>query len=146
MKNMILKGYQGLFFDQQTQEKLIDLQENGLHEIVKDMHVTFKFGKTEAYPEELMKKVFHLQLIGYASNGKNSGFRVKIPEELHLYYQNPNTPHITVSLGEIDGEKGRAIDTGTMEFKKLDKPVTIQGQLGYYIYGKGKVMDNHIFR
>ena len=47
MANKKLKGYQGLFLDEETQEKLVEMQKNGLSDITKDMHITFKFGETE---------------------------------------------------------------------------------------------------
>ena len=140
-----LKGYQGLFLDEKTQEKLVELQKNGLSDITKDMHITFKFGETEQYPEELIGKEFNVKIIGYASDGKNSGFQVELPEELKPYYKNQNGPHITVSLGEVDGIKGKAVDTGTLNFEPIEEPFEISSKLGYFVYGKGKVMDNSIF-
>lgn len=145
MSKKTLKGYQGLFLDDKTQEKLVELQEKGLSDIVKDMHITFKFGKTEQYPPELMEKEFTLKIVGYASDGKNSGFQVELPAELSSYYQNQNSPHITVSLGEIDGVKGKAVDTGTLNFEPIEEPIEIPGKLGYFVFGKGKIMDNSIF-
>lgn len=70
MESKKLKGYQGLFLDEKTQEKLVELQKNGLSDITKDMHITFKFGETEQYPEELIGKEFNVKIIGYASDGK----------------------------------------------------------------------------
>ena len=145
MAKKTLKGYQGLFLDDETQEKLVELQEKGLNDIVKDMHITFKFGETEQYPPELMGKEFTLKIIGYASDGKNSGFQVELPEELSSYYQNQNGPHITVSLGEIDGVKGKAVDTGILNFEPIEEPIEISGRLGYFVFGTGKIMDNSIF-
>ena len=140
-----MKGYQGIFFDEPTKEKLIDLQENPLEEVVKDMHITFLFGKTEKYTTQLMEKETPLEIIGYASDGKNSGFEVKLPEYLEKYYKNSTPPHITVSIGEVDGVKGKPVDTGKLDFKPLEDPITISGKLGYFIYGKGKVLDNSAF-
>ena len=145
MESKKLKGYQGLFLDEKTQEKLVELQKNGLSDITKDMHITFKFGETEQYPEELIGKEFNVKIIGYASDGKNSGFQVELPEELKPYYKNQNGPHITVSLGEVDGIKGKAVDTGTLNFEPIEEPFEISSKLGYFVYGKGKVMDNSIF-
>ena len=76
---------------------------------------------------------------------KNSGFQVELPEELKPYYKNQNGPHITVSLGEVDGIKGKAVDTGTLNFEPIEEPFEISSKLGYFVYGKGKVMDNSIF-
>lgn len=148
-ESKILKGYQGIFFDEETQKKLVQLQEDGLDDVVNDMHITFNFGELYKFPDELMNKEIVLKLIGYASDGKNSGFQVEIPEELDSYYKNKNGAHITVSLGEVDGVKGKAVDTGTMNFEEID-PVEISGKLGYFVFRKdrtksGKVMDNSLF-
>lgn len=70
MASKKLKGYQGLFFDEKTEEKLIELQGEALSDVVKDMHITFKFGDTEQFPTELMEKEFVIKIVGYASNGK----------------------------------------------------------------------------
>ncbi len=145
MAKKTLKGYQGLFLDKETQEKLVELQKEGLSDVVKDMHITFKFGQTDKYPDELVGKEFPVKIVGYASDGKNSGFKAELPEELKAYYQNQNDPHITVSLGEVDGVKGKPVDTGTLNFEDIEEPIEIPSQLGYFVYGKGKVMDNSIF-
>lgn len=139
-----LKGFQGIFLDEKTEEKLIDLQEEKLESNIKNMHITFKFGDIEEYPEELIGKEFKLKIVGYNSDGKNSGFLVEIPKELKKYYKNSSVSHITVSLGEKDGVKGKAVDTGKLDFKPLDESIEITGQLGYFIYGKGKCMDNQV--
>lgn len=140
-----LQGFQGLFFDEITELELVKLQKNGLSDIVKDMHVTFKFGEIEPFPSDLMEKEFNVKIIGYASDGKNSGFKVEIPENLKSYYKNENVPHITVSLGEINGVKGNAVDTGKLDFKPFDQDIKIPCQLGYFIFGKGKFLNNNIF-
>lgn len=149
IENKILKGYQGIFFDEETQKKLVELQENGLSDIVNDMHITFNFGELYKFSDELMNKEIALKLIGYASDGKNSGFQVELPEELNSYYKNKNEAHITVSLGEVDGVKGKAVDTGTMKFEPIN-PIEISGKLGYFVFREdrtksGKVMDNSLF-
>lgn len=148
-ENDLLKGYQGIFFSKEVQKKLVKLQKRGLDSIIKDMHITFKYGELEKFPDELMNKEIMVKIIGYASDGKNSGFQVELPEELKKYYKNVNGAHITVSLGEVDGIKGKAVDTGVMEFEPID-PVEISGQLGYFVYKKDrskseKIMDNSLF-
>ena len=142
-----LKGYQGMFFNEDTQKLLLDLQNEGtLKNPVKDMHITFFFGNTEIFPDEIMEKDYRVIIDGYKSDGKNSGFRAKIPEELLQYYKNLSVEgeinsHITVSLGE----DGKAKDTGNLEFDDIS-PVDIQGRMGYFIFGKGIVLDNNTVR
>ena len=137
IKNKQLKGFQGIFFDDEIEQQLIALQEKGLDSNIENMYITFKFGDTEKYPEELIGKEFKIKLIGYASDGKNSGFSVELPEELKPYYKSSSIPHITVSIGEVDGVKGKTVDTAKLKFKALKEPVEIQGKLGYFIFGKG---------
>lgn len=144
MENKLLSGFQGIFFDNKVEQKLIALQENGLDDNIENMHITFKFGDTEKYPEKLMGKEFNIKVIGYASDGKNSGFSVELPEELKPYYKSSSIPHITVSIGEVNGVKGKPVDTAKLDFKPLKEPVEIQGKLGYFIFGKGISMDNSI--
>ena len=144
--NKQLKGFQGVFFDNEVEQQLVNLQKNGLKNNIENMHITFKFGNTEKYPDELMAKEFNFKITGYASDGKNSGFTVELPKELKKYYKSSNIPHITVSIGEVDGVKGKPVDTGKLNFKPLDKPAEIYGKLGYFIYGKGMQMDNDVIK
>ncbi len=145
-----IKGYQGIFLDEETQAKLVELQKVGLDTVVKDMHVTLNFGELQKYPQELMEKDIPIELVGYASDGKNSGFEIKIPEEIKSYKSNNNPLHITVSLGEVDGVKGNPVDTGKLKFEKLEEPIQINGRLGYFKFEEDRtksriVMDNSIF-
>lgn len=146
MEKKEMTGFQGIFLDEISKKRLIDLQERKLKYIVKDMHITFKFGKIEMYPEELLNKDYEVKIVGYAATDKNSGFQVELPEELKAYFKNENGPHITVSIGEVDGVKGKAYETGLLHFNEIKEPFMISGRLGYYIYGKGKIMDNTIFQ
>lgn len=146
MEKKEMTGFQGIFLDEISKKRLIDLQERKLKYIVKDMHITFKFGKTEMYPEELLNKDYEVKIVGYAATDKNSGFQVELPEELKAYFKNENGTHITVSIGEVDGVKGKAYETGLLHFNEIKEPFMISGRLGYYIYGKGKIMDNTVFK
>lgn len=145
MEKEELKGFQGIFFDESTRKRLIELQERKLKYEIDDMHITFNFEKIEMYPEKLLNKEYEFKVIGYAATDKNSGFQVKLPEELEKYFKNENGPHITVSIGEVDGVKGKAYETGLLNFNRIKNPFIILGKLGYYIYEKGKIMDNSIF-
>lgn len=146
MREREMTGFQGIFLDETSKKRLIALQEKKLKYIVRDMHITFKFGKTEMYPEELLNKDYEVKIVGYAATDKNSGFQVELPEELKAYFKNENGPHITVSIGEVDGVKGKAYETGLLHFNEIKEPFMISGRLGYYIYGKGKIMDNTVFK
>ena len=143
-ENKELRGFQGIFFDDEVQRNLINMQSNGLEKNVNDMHITFKFGKIEKYPQEFIGKDFKVKLVGYASDGKNSGFSVELPDELSKFYKGSSNPHITVSIGKVNGEFGKPVNTGKLDFKPLDIPVQISGKLGYFIYDKGKCLNNDV--
>ena len=146
MREREMTGFQGIFLDETSKKRLIALQEKKLKYIVRGMHITFKFGKTEKYPEEVLNKDYEVKIVGYAATDKNSGFQVELPEELKAYFKNENGPHITVSIGEVDGIKGKAYETGLLHFSEIKSPFMISGRFGYYINGKGKIMDNSIFK
>lgn len=140
-----LQGFQGIFFDEETSKKLIELQKNGLSENIKNMHITFNFGELEKYPDWFIGKDLKVKLVGYASDGKNSGFSVELPEEVKQFYRKDTIPHITVSIGEVDGEKGKPVDTAKLSFEDLENPIEITGRLGYFIFDKGLAINNSAF-
>ena len=138
-------GYQGIFFDDSFRAKLIKLQKRGLNENIINMHVTFNYGKLYKFPENIVGTEIEVIIVGYGFDGLNSGFAVEIPEELNKFYKNTSAAHITVSLGEINGIKGKAVDTGKLKFNKLDETVKVRGRIGYFLSGVGVVFDNSIF-
>ena len=143
---MSIKGYQGVFFDEATAKLLEKVQRTPLADTVRDMHVTFKFGDLEKFPSEFINWDVEIRLVGYACDGKNSGFAVELPQEIEKKLYKCNRPiHVIVSLGTQNGEKAKAIDTAKLNFKPLEKPVTITGKLGYFVFGLGKRMDNSIW-
>ena len=78
-------------------------------------------------------------------NQKEGFLKIKL-KSLKAYFKNENGPHITVSIGEVDGIKGKAYETGLLHFSEIKSPFMISGRFGYYINGKGKIMDNSIFK
>ena len=75
---------------------------------------------------------------------KNNKFKF-INDNDDKFYKNKSVAHITVSLGEVNGIKGKAVDTGKLEFNKLDKILKIKGRIGYFLSEVGVVFDNSIF-
>ena len=138
-------GYQGIFFDDSVRTELIKFQQKGLNENIINMHVTFNYGRLYKFPENIVGKEVEVIIVGYGSDGLNSGFAVEIPKELNKFYKNKSVAHITVSLGEVNGIKGKAVDTGKLEFNKLDKILKIKGRIGYFLSEVGVVFDNSIF-
>ena len=136
-------GSQGIFFDDSVKAELIKLQKKGLNENIINMHVTFNYGRLYKFPENIVGKEVEVIIVGYGSDGLNSGFAVEIPKELNEFYKNKSVAHITVSLGEVNGIKGKAVDTGKLKFNKLDKRLKIKGRIGYF--SSGVVFDNSIF-
>ena len=141
----VLKGYEGLFISSESEEKLVAMQARPLEENVRDMHVTFKFGELGCYPTEMLEKEYEVEVIGYASDGKNSGFEVKLSEELEAWYKGNRPVHITVSIGTVDGVKGKPVDTAKLDFQPLEAPFKLSAKLGYFVFGCGVCMDNSVF-
>lgn len=141
-----IKGYKGIFFDEETSKKLEELQQNPLESPVQDMHITFKFGELDEYPAELMQQDVEVRLVGYGCDGKNSGFEVALPDDIEAKYYKGNRPiHITVSIGTVNGERGKPVDTAKLDFEPLTEPIMVSGRFGYFVFGEGKVMNNSCF-
>lgn len=130
-------SYEGIFFNKETVNLIHSLECNPLPNINDEIHCTFKYHPEEdEIFDEIVGKSFELYLIGYANDGKNSGFKVELSDDLIPYYinfdeQNPNElkiPHITVSLGE----NAKAYDTKNLKFKPIS-PIKIIGKFGYWI-------------
>lgn len=145
MNKKELFEYQGIFFDDSVRTELIKFQKKGLNENIINMHVTFNYGRLHKFSENIVGKEVEVIIVGYDSDGLNSGFAVEIPEELNEFYKNRSVAHITVSLGEVNGIKGKAVDTGKLKFNKLDKTLKIKGRIGYFLSEVGVVFDNSIF-
>ena len=98
-----------------------------LDKVVIFQHITFGF-KTE-FPEELCEKlVDDIQIIGYANDGTNEAFSVRIPEwMMNKYYNGASIPHITLSTSR----DGKPVDSGKLNFQLID-PFTIKGMFGYF--------------
>ena len=93
----------------------------------------------------LYVRKWKLLLLDMGFDALNSGFAVEISEELKENYKNKSAAHITVSLGEVNGIKGKVGDTGKLKFNKLDETVKVMGRIGYFLSGVGVVLDNSIF-
>ncbi len=138
-------GSQGIFFDDSVKAELIKLQKKGLNENIINMHVTFNYGRLYKFPEDIVGMEVEVIIVGYGSDALNSGFEVEISEELKKIYKKKSAAHITVSLGEVNGIKGKVVDTGKLKFNKLDETVKVMGRIGYFLSGVGVVLDNSIF-
>ena len=130
--------YEGIFFDKDIIELIHSLEINQLEKADELLHCTFKFRpKPNEIFNNIVGKEFELFLIGYANDGKNSGFEISLPDELKKYYinyeeDNPKqlkTPHITASFAYNAKPK----DTKNLAFKPLKEPIKIIGKFGYFI-------------
>ena len=131
--------YEGLFFDGEEANKINELEPIHLSKQKDLFHTTFKFKPSiEEIFDEIVGKEFEVIITGYGCDGKNSGFRIELPDELIAYYTNKDKdnnlviPHITVSLSD----DGKAKDTSKLQFKDLQKPFKIKGRFGYWIRDK----------
>lgn len=130
--------YEGIFFDKKTQDYISSLDQNQLPIINDEIHCTFKSKPTnDELFDELLGLEITIELVGYGSDGKNSGFEIKIPDQYQKYCINydeekPNklkTPHITTSITE----DSKAYLTKNLTFKPLDKPIKVTGKFAYWI-------------
>ena len=145
---MEIISYQGIFLDKESIKKLVEMQEEKLTNVVMEMHCTFKYRpekkETESFLNKLGNKAIFLKIVGYASDGKNSGFEVELTDEqrevyfnTHIIDDNTNKtemtiPHITVSLSD----NAKAVNTRNLKFKRLKEPFYISGRAGVCIVDK----------
>ena len=131
-------NYEGIFFEGNTVELIHSLEETRLPIVNDEIHCTFKYKPSEEEIfDEIVGKEVEVTLIGYACDGKNSGFSLKLPDDIVGYYINYDeedktrlkVPHITASLAE----GAKASKTKDLPFKALDKPIKIKGRFGYWI-------------
>ena len=129
--------YQGFFVDPESENELEKIEgDRKLQQDVPDKHITFRFMPKEKdlLPPQILGQEYKLRIMGYGNDGKNSGFSVELPEGLREFYKGAEQVHITTSLAE----GAKAVDTGKLEFKKLETPIAITGKMGYFIDGKVK--------
>lgn len=135
-------SYAGIFFDSDTIQLIHSLESNTLPNINDEIHCTFKYHPTEEEMfDEIVGRTFELYLIGYANDGKNSGFEVQLSKELIPYYINFDEqnmdklkiPHITASLEE----GAKAFDTKNLKFQPIP-PIKVTGKFGYWIKDNDK--------
>lgn len=135
-------SYEGIFFDEDTVEFIHLLEGKKLARVNDKIHCTFKYHPNDLEIfNEIVGQYFDLYLVGYGNDGKNSGFKVMLPEVLEEYYVNYDeenleklkVPHITVSLGEDASAK----NTKDLTFVSLKNPVKLVGRFGYWIKENG---------
>lgn len=145
-------SYEGIFFEGETVELIHSLEKEKLPITNDEIHCTFKYHpKDDEIFDELVGKEIEVLLIGYGCNGKNSGFEIKIPDNIMKYYinydeENPQKlkiPHITASLTE----DSKSSDTKNLKFVHFDKPISIKGKFGYWIKDNGyEYISYNIFK
>lgn len=128
--------YEGIFFDKEESELIHSLERNKLENINDIIHCTFKYmpNNNEIF-NELVGREIEVTLIGYGSDDKNSGFSIKLPDDINEYYINYDedgnlrVPHITASLAlEADAK-----DTKNLNFEKMPFQYKIKGKFGFWI-------------
>lgn len=130
--------YEGIFFDKKTQDYISSLDQNKLPILNDEIHCTFKpKPTTDELFDEILGQEITIELIGYGSDGKNSGFEVRIPNEYKKYYINYEeedptklkTPHITTSITK----DSKAYLTKNLNFTPLPEPIKVTGTFAYWI-------------
>jgi hypothetical protein len=128
--------YKGLFIENDSSLSLIKSEgAKRLAVDIQDKHVTFEFKPSDLFPEHFLGPLFFMKVVGYANDGKNSGFKVQLPSVLAPYYKGANTIHITSSISL----EGKAKDTAHLTFEPIE-PFNISGRLGYFT-NKGVVLQ-----
>ena len=145
--------YQAIFIKKKDVKKLIEGQGEKLSKEVEDIHCTFKFLPSEKEIKkfsELLGKELTLKVVGYCSDGKNSGYEIELSPEQESAYTNSHNednekgiqivkrtpPHITVSLEE----GAKAVDSGMLPFSKEGfEPFIIHGRAGFFT---SRIQDN----
>ena len=136
-------SYEGIFFEADMVDLIHSLEIEKLARVNDEIHCTFKYHPT---PDEIFNDIvgrtFEVYLIGYGSDGQNSGFEILFPDELKDYYINYDeqnltvlkTPHITASLAE----GAKASNTKNLNFIPLEKPIKLVGRFGFWIKGENE--------
>ena len=133
-------SYEGIFFEGETVDLIHSLENNRLPIVNDEIHCTFKYHPSEEEIfDEIVGKEIDVLIVGYANDGKNSGFELQLPEDIMPYYINYEEegkikkPHITASLAE----GAKAVDTKNLNFERLSKPIMVKGRFGYWIKDNG---------
>ncbi len=127
--------YMGIFFDLATSNKLFEAEKTHLKKRKETFHITllYKPKKEDCLAfNRFINKEFEVKVIGYACDGKNSGFKVELTKEFSEYCN--KVMHITTSIAV--GEKNR--NTEKLEFEPLSKTFKIKGKCGLCYSYKGK--------
>ena len=133
--------YFGIFFEECESLKIELNEKVKLEKLPNNFHCTFKFApKNFAFYNEVIGKDISIALVGYGNDGKNSGFEIDFPQNLNKYFNNYDkqgnlkVPHITTSMA-FDG---KAVNTASLNFEKLNEPILVTGKFGYFIREKDK--------
>ena len=126
--------YEGLFFDKETESLILALDKERLDVGIDVLHCTFKYlPSEEEIFDDIVGNYYFVDIVGYGYDKDNSGFCVKLPDELLEYYINFDyeevLPHITSSLS-LNGESE---NTRNLVFSYFDEPVRVRCRFGYYI-------------
>lgn len=131
-------SYEGIFFENDVVDFIHSIEKNKLPLVNDEIHCTFKYHPCEdEIFDEIVGQEFEILIIGYGSDGKNSGFEIELPLSLKKYYinydeENPRVlkkPHITTSLSE----GAKSVNTNNLDFKPLTKSIKVTGKFGYWI-------------
>lgn len=129
--------YEGLFFDKESIDIIKSLEKNKLEFINDEIHCTFKYkpNNNEIF-NDIVGKEFEVYLVGYGSDGMNSGFEIELPKELLKYYINYEEdgsklkiPHITASISK----DAKSNNTKNLKFIPLPRKYKVKCKFGFSI-------------
>ena len=129
--------YFGIFIvDEKEIEKISDNEKVRLEKRSTNFHCTFRYKPEDmSVFNEVIGEEAELTLTGYACDGENSGYKVKLDEVIEKYFLNTDdsgklqVPHITTSLSK----DGKAVNTMNLEFENFEQPIVVRGRFGVFV-------------
>ena len=128
--------YIGIFIAEKDTEKIIENEKVCLAKRPKNFHCTMKYmPKDLEHFKDIIGQEVVIVLTGYGNDGKNSGYRVQLQDEINKYFLNTDkngnlkVPHITTSLAD----DGKAVNTANLNFQDLEKPIFVRGRVGAFV-------------
>lgn len=113
--------YWGLFLDKPIRGNLVQQINNQV--------LTFEYRPKEI-PEQLLGTKAGIILTGYAIDGHNEGYTVKLADDKLMQYYH-GTPILNITTG-LNGEYDKPFNTAKLDFEKIKNDNIYIGAFGYY--------------
>lgn len=100
-------------------------------------HVTVKY-KPDEIPLEFFGQKVVIKCVGYGKDEENEAFFVEFveyPDGMEDLIKEIQVPHITLSVSE----KGKAVNSGSLEFSDIAEPFCVEGVFGGMDYERNLI-------